>query len=166
MKVATIDVRRQANVEPSAYGYFESPIGIVEIGGGNDAILSLRFVENPKTSGQANPVVKAGIEAISGYFLDGRRQLGLPLLLRGTAFQLVVWQQMLEIPYGQVASYRDIAVGIGKPAAARAVGTACGRNPVSLIVPCHRVIGNDGSLTGYGGGLWRKKWLLHHEGRA
>ena len=82
----------------------------------------------------------------------------------GTDFQNTVWRQLLNVPYGKTVSYGEIAAAIGKPAACRAVGAANGKNPISIIVPCHRVIGSDGTLTGYGGGLWRKEWLLKHEG--
>jgi O-6-methylguanine DNA methyltransferase len=83
--------------------------------------------------------------------------------MQGTDFQKTVWRQLTEVAYGQTASYGEIAVAIGKPSASRAVGRANGRNPIAIIVPCHRIIGTDGSLTGYGGGLWRKEWLLRHE---
>jgi len=83
----------------------------------------------------------------------------------GTDFQKAVWQQLAAIPYGQTASYGDIARALGNPQAVRAVGAANGQNPISIIIPCHRVIGSNGKLTGYGGGLWRKEWLLEHEGR-
>jgi methylated-DNA-[protein]-cysteine S-methyltransferase len=83
--------------------------------------------------------------------------------MQGTDFQKTVWRQLTKVTYGQTASYGEIAAAIGKPAASRAVGGANGRNPIAIIVPCHRIIGTDGSLTGYGGGLWRKEWLLRHE---
>jgi O-6-methylguanine DNA methyltransferase len=83
--------------------------------------------------------------------------------MQGTDFQKTVWRQLTKVAHGQTASYGEIAAAIGNPAASRAVGHANGRNPIAIIVPCHRIIGTDGSLTGYGGGLWRKEWLLHHE---
>jgi methylated-DNA-[protein]-cysteine S-methyltransferase len=86
-----------------------------------------------------------------------------PLGLNGTAFQREVWNVLGEIPYGETVSYKELARRVGRPAALRAVGGANHRNPVSVLVPCHRVVGVDGSLTGYGGGLWRKEWLLAHE---
>ena len=93
-----------------------------------------------------------------------RRAFDLPLDLHGTDFQRRVWRQLRTIPYGQIITYQEIANAIDKPQAVRAVGAANARNPISIIVPCHRVIGSDGSLTGYGGGIWRKEWLLKHEG--
>ena len=97
-------------------------------------------------------------------YLDGkRREFSLPLLLEGTPFQKAVWKALLDIPYGETRSYRDIAETIGNPKAVRAVGMANNRNPISFIVPCHRVIGADGSLVGYGGGLALKQQLLDLE---
>jgi O-6-methylguanine DNA methyltransferase len=90
----------------------------------------------------------------------------VPLDTRGTSFLLAVWQALRNIPFGQTVRYRDIAAAVGRPGAAHAIGGAVGKNPVAIIVPCHRVIGADGSLTGYTGGLERKKWLLEHEQRA
>lgn len=98
------------------------------------------------------------------YLAGHRRQFDLPLDLRGTEFQKRCWQELLKIPYGETRSYADIARAIGNPAAVRAVGLANGQNPIAIIVPCHRVIGSDGSLTGYGGGLETKRKLLELEG--
>lgn len=98
------------------------------------------------------------------YFAGKRREFDLPLRLDGTSFQQRVWRVLLEIPYGATWSYGELAKRIDNPNASRAVGLANGRNPISILVPCHRVIGADGSLTGYGGGLERKRWLLAHEG--
>jgi O-6-methylguanine DNA methyltransferase len=101
------------------------------------------------------------------YFGGGRTEFDLPLAPRGTEFQLAVWAELTRIPYGTTASYGEVARALGKSlVASRAVGLANGRNPISIIVPCHRVIGADGSMTGYGGGVERKEWLLGHEGLA
>ena len=100
---------------------------------------------------------------LEAYFAGKLRQFTVPLDLRGTAFQLRVWEILCEIPYGETRSYREVAQALGKPKAARAVGQAVGSNPISIIVPCHRVIGSDGGLTGYGGGLHRKTALLNLE---
>lgn len=104
------------------------------------------------------------VRQLSQYFEGTRREFDLPLRMAGTAFQQRVWRELTEIPYGTTWSYGELAKRIGKPSASRAVGLANGRNPISILVPCHRVIGADGSLTGYGGGLERKRWLLAHEG--
>ena len=103
---------------------------------------------------------------LDAYFAGKLRQFTVPLDLRGTAFQLRVWEVLCDIPYGKTRSYGEIAQALGKPKATRAVGQANGRNPISIIVPCHRVIGSDGGLTGYGGGLQRKKALLELESAA
>lgn len=104
------------------------------------------------------------LRQLGEYFDGGRRDFTIPLKLHGTAFQQRVWQVLKEIPYGATLSYGELAQRIDNPNASRAVGLANGRNPISIVVPCHRVIGADGSLTGYGGGLERKRWLLAHEG--
>lgn len=102
-------------------------------------------------------------EQLAEYFAGVRRDFELPLNPRGTEFQRRVWAALRRIPYGQTASYGATAAAIGAPGASRAVGLANGQNPISIVVPCHRVIGADGSLTGYGGGLGAKQWLLAHE---
>jgi AraC family transcriptional regulator of adaptative response/methylated-DNA-[protein]-cysteine methyltransferase len=100
---------------------------------------------------------------LSEYFEGKRKNFDLPLVLCGTDFQKQVWRELLNIPYGQTRSYKQQSLAIKKPDAIRAVASANGANPIAIIIPCHRVIGEDGSLTGYGGGLWRKKWLLDLE---
>jgi methylated-DNA-[protein]-cysteine S-methyltransferase len=110
-------------------------------------------------------IVRAG-QALQAYFSGRHDRLALPLDAEGTAFQRAVWQALCEIAPGTTVTYGDIAQRIGRPAAVRAVGAAVGRNPISIIVPCHRVIGRDGSLTGYAGGLPRKQALLAHERRS
>ena len=97
------------------------------------------------------------------YFEGKRKGFDLPLVLPGTEFQIKVWDQLLTIPFGSTRSYAEQAVAIGNPKAVRAVARANGDNRLAIIIPCHRVIGSDGKLTGYGGGLWRKEWLLAHE---
>ena len=116
-------------------------------------------------SSQQNPVLNAANQQLQAYFAGSLRQFDLPLDLRGgTIFQQSVWQALLRIPVGETTSYGDISRRIAKPLAIRAVGTAIGRNPISIIVPCHRVLGANGSLTGYAGGLDRKLALLQLEG--
>jgi methylated-DNA-[protein]-cysteine S-methyltransferase len=105
------------------------------------------------------------IDQLNEYFSCKRQTFDLELAPRGTPFQLAVWNALLEIPYGETISYAELARRIGKPAAVRAVGAANGANPIPVIIPCHRVIGSNGTLTGYGGGIERKQWLLVHEGR-
>lgn len=146
------------------FGHVASQIGLIEIGATTEAIVSLSFVEQRRRDAVSNPVVDRAIEQLEEYLAGDRRAFDVPLVLHGTAFQKRVWQQVLTIPFGQMASYRDIATAIGNPQAVRAVGAANGQNPVAIMVPCHRIVGSDGSLVGYGGGLWRKEWLLKHEG--
>jgi O-6-methylguanine DNA methyltransferase len=146
------------------FGLYESSIGWIEIEGSENEIVSLIFVDQPRIEFATCPVVAAAVQQISEYFMGTRRTFDLPLALHGTSFQRQVWEHLLSIPYSQTTTYQEIAQAIGRPQAARAVGAANAGNPISVIVPCHRVIGSDGSLTGYGGGIWRKVWLLKHEG--
>ncbi|MGD2048943.1 MAG: methylated-DNA--[protein]-cysteine S-methyltransferase [Chloroflexota bacterium] len=127
-------------------------------------ITSVEFVEEAGEEERSGPIVEEAIRQLLAYFEGTRRDFDLPISPQGTEFQRLVWQHLLDIPYGQIISYQDLAKAIGKPEAIRAVGAANGQNPISVVVPCHRVLGSDGSLTGYGGGLWRKEWLLKHEG--
>ncbi len=112
----------------------------------------------------AAPLPEA-VRQLREYFAGERRAFDLPLCLSGTDFQKLVWRQLTAIPFGETWSYGQLAKSLGNPSACRAVGLANGKNPIAIIVPCHRVIGADGTLTGFGGGLPRKEWLLTHEGR-
>ena len=144
--------------------YFKSPLGPIEICGKRDSILSVDFVEDLLPGDADLPFcLKTCLKQIDEYFRGKRKAFLLKLDPQGTDFQKMVWQQLKKIPFGAVISYREIAGIIGKPKACRAVGRANGKNPIAIIIPCHRVLGSDGSLTGYGGGLWRKEWLIKHE---
>lgn len=144
--------------------YYKSPLGPIEISGMQDSILSVDFVEDMLPGDADLPFcLKTCLKQIDEYFSGKRKEFLLKLDPQGTIFQRTVWQQLEKIPYGAVVSYGEIAGIIGKPKACRAVGNANGKNPIAIIIPCHRVIGSDGSLTGYGGGLWRKEWLIKHE---
>jgi methylated-DNA-[protein]-cysteine S-methyltransferase len=154
----------RATTTETSFACYESPIGLIEIGGTPDGITSLFFVEERRSEVATNDVCDEALKQISEYFVGSRQEFDLPVTLEGTEFQRRVWQELRSIPFGQTVSYGDLARSIGKPSAVRAVGAANGDNPVSIIVPCHRVIGSDGGLTGYGGGLPRKQWLLKHEG--
>jgi len=110
-----------------------------------------------------NEFTQAAVQQIGEYFAGTRKTFSVPLHAPGTAFQQQVWAALREIPFGEIRSYGEIAAAIGEPKAVRAVGTANGMNRLAILIPCHRVIGADGALTGYGGGLWRKDWLLKHE---
>ena len=144
--------------------YYKSPLGPVEIIGSQDSIIALDFVEEMlPEDGELTFCVKECLKQIDEYFRGDRREFFLNLQPAGTEFQKSVWRQLEKIPYGETTSYGKIADVIGKPNASRAVGSANGKNPIAIIVPCHRVIGSDGSLTGYGGGVWRKRWLIGFE---
>ncbi|AFU98009.1 methylated DNA-protein cysteine methyltransferase [Simiduia agarivorans SA1 = DSM 21679] len=116
------------------------------------------------TSDSAEAHLAQAMAELTDYFTGQRQAFTVPLAARGTAFQTQVWTALYQLPFGVTASYRDIARAIGNEKAVRAVGAANGRNPIAIIVPCHRVIGTNGTLTGYAGGLARKQWLLAHEG--
>jgi methylated-DNA-[protein]-cysteine S-methyltransferase len=155
----------------NAYTYLDSPIGRLLLTSDGTALTGLYMEPSRKaqcTDGWAEDVTVAPLAAtvrqLTEYFDGARREFDLPLRLQGTMFQTRVWRELTEIPYGQTWSYGQLAKRIDKPSASRAVGLANGRNPISILVPCHRVIGADGSLTGYGGGIERKRWLLAHEG--
>ncbi len=144
--------------------YYQSEIGLIEISGTEHGLKSLNFVD--QKSGEAvsvDPALEECVAQLDQYFKGTRKDFSLKLAPEGTEFQQQVWRELSNIPYGQTASYLDIARAIGNEQAVRAVGAANGQNPISIIIPCHRVIGSDGKLTGYGGGLWRKEWLLTHE---
>ncbi len=147
--------------------HYRSPIGILEIVGTDQGILSVNFIENAAVDLTAPvplpAVIQECLKQLDEYFRGGRKSFSLSLSLSGTDFQERVWRRLLKIPFGQTASYRDLAEAVGSPGAFRAVGGANHRNPISIIVPCHRVVGHSGGLVGYGGGLWRKEWLLRHE---
>ena len=152
------------------YDYFETDIAGTLVLAGDDAGLHhLNFVNgrHPVAVGsdwQRDPALFAGIKRqLTEYFAGDRRTFDVTLCMEGTPFQRQVWAALRDIPYGRVVSYQWIADRIGRPGAVRAVGAANGRNPISIIVPCHRVIGKDGSLTGYGGGLDLKRRLIHLE---
>jgi methylated-DNA-[protein]-cysteine S-methyltransferase len=144
--------------------HYQSPIGTVEIEGTNEGIATLDFVDRPQVGyGMVSEVLEECVKQLDEYFNGQRKTFSLRLTLRGTEFQNTVWRRLIKIPYGQTCSYGEFAAAMGKPGACRAVGNANGKNPISIIVPCHRLVGSNGSLTGYGGGLWRKEWLLKHE---
>jgi methylated-DNA-[protein]-cysteine S-methyltransferase len=146
--------------------FYKSPLGPIKIVGNRDSILSLDFVEK-ELPGDIEPpsCLTSCVKQIDEYFRCRRKEFLLNLEPRGTKFQRLVWRQLEKIPFGEMVTYADIADAVGNPRAYRAVGNANGKNPISIVIPCHRVIGSDGSLTGYGGGLWRKQWLLEHERR-
>ena len=144
---------------------YPSPLGPLKILGLASAVLEVKFckTEIPSIDDPVPKVLLACRSQLDEYFRGKRKVFDLKLEPRGTAFQKRVWRQLLRIPYGEIRSYKDIARGVGNIQAVRAVGMANGRNRISIIIPCHRVIGIKGDLVGYGGELWRKQWLLDHE---
>ncbi len=125
--------------------------------------LARRTLPTPVGPLRLHPVLDAAVDELAEY-LEGRRaRFTLPVAPEGTEFQRAVWRTLLEIPHGETRTYGWVAARVGRPDAVRAVGTAIGRNPIGIVIPCHRVIGADGSLTGYAGGLDAKRWLLSHE---
>jgi methylated-DNA-[protein]-cysteine S-methyltransferase len=144
--------------------YYDSKIGLLEITGTTKAITGVNFADKKQTADRDIPEILRECRAqLDEYFRGKRTEFTLKLMLEGTDFQKKVWKQLLKIRYGQTVSYKDVALGIGSEKSVRAVGGATGRNNIDIIVPCHRVIGTSGRLVGYGGGLWRKVWLLNHE---
>jgi methylated-DNA-[protein]-cysteine S-methyltransferase len=157
--------RQKIEMDPLYRTTYFSPIGLLEIVGTEAAVQSVNFVEEVGQVDQDLPAaVRACVEQLEAYFQGSQYDFSLDLAPIGTRFQQQVWQALQTIPGGETRTYGQVAEQIGRPNAFRAVGHANGRNPISIILPCHRLIGSDGKLTGYGGGLWRKAWLLQHEG--
>jgi methylated-DNA-[protein]-cysteine S-methyltransferase len=159
------------------YRYLDSPLGPLLVTADGDRLTRLYLPNHKGTRSAAQPqwtlsteesdeLLASAARQLAEYFAGERREFDLPLGAAGTPFQHRVWQQLVRIPYGTTISYRTLAERIGQPQAARAVGSANSRNPISIIVPCHRVIGSSGKLTGYAGGLHNKQWLLDWERRA
>ena len=149
-----------------------SPVGTLTLVADEAALVALLWQDDRPgrvpleavAEGRDHPVLAATAAQLAEYFAGARTAFDLPLAPRGTAFQRAVWGELAAIPYGETRSYADIARALGQPSATRAVGAANGRNPLSIVVPCHRVVGSDGSLTGFAGGIEGKHWLLAHEG--
>ena len=149
---------------PEEIIYFKSPVGTVKISGSNDGIQSVVFIdEDLMTSINIPNSLKSCLIQLEEYFTGTRKDFNLKLNPNGTDFQNRVWNELKKIPYGKTRSYMEQTKQLGDIKAIRAVASANGKNPISIIIPCHRVIGSDGSLRGYAGGIWRKKWLLEHE---
>ncbi|WP_337173044.1 methylated-DNA--[protein]-cysteine S-methyltransferase [Paludisphaera sp.] len=152
---------------------FASPIGVLLLEAQGDRLRGLRMIDDPSDpllegaeSGAAGPFLDDVRARLDDYFAERPSRFDLPLLMEGTDFQRRVWGELLKIPHGETISYAELARRVGDPKATRAVGSANGRNPIAVIVPCHRVISADGRLGGFGGGLDRKLWLLRHEARV
>lgn len=168
--------RPQSAVVRIAERALKTPVGVVQVGASEEAVL---YVELPRRRGPEprferwlhdhllsrgdTPVLREALAQLRQYFAGKRQHFDVPVDATGTEFQRRVWALVAAIPYGQTVAYASIARQLGSSGKARAVGAAVGANPIPIIIPCHRVIGADGSLTGYGGGLRMKVWLLRHE---
>lgn len=142
-----------------------SPLGVLRLYASTDELVALALPDRSAPTaveGRSEVLVRTA-DQLAEYFAGKRRVFDLPLAPHGSGFQKQVWQALVKIPYAETRSYGDVARSIGRPSASRAVGAANGRNPIAIIVPCHRVIGSNGDLTGYGGGIAAKRWLLEHE---
>ncbi|HSQ33599.1 MAG TPA: methylated-DNA--[protein]-cysteine S-methyltransferase [Peptostreptococcaceae bacterium] len=146
--------------------HYNSPLGVIKITGSKDKILSLDFVEDKDYINEDAPNIhQEAYQQLDEYFKGIRKNFDLDLFFNGTEFQNKVWNELCNIPYGETATYKDMAIRIGNEKACRAVGNANNKNNIGIIIPCHRVIGSNGKLVGYAGELWRKEWLLEHEKR-
>ena len=144
--------------------YLKCPVGLLEIKGNQNGLSSILFMDSEENSATLVPeVLRPAVEQLKEYFAKKRSEFDLLLAPDGTQFQKKVWEKLRTIPYGKTTSYQKMANELGDPKVIRAAASANGKNPIAIIIPCHRVIGSDGSLTGYAGGLHRKKWLLEHE---
>lgn len=143
--------------------YIKTPLGITKIMGDENGISVISVSDEGEISEQIPAVLQEAVSQLMAYFEGKRTTFDFKLNPKGTEFQQKVWNGLLEIPFGKTMSYLELSKKLGDIKAIRAVASANGKNPLWIVVSCHRVIGTDGSLTGYAGGLWRKKWLLEHE---
>ena len=149
--------------------YLKTPLGIARIKGDNDGVSEIQIQEKNVEFQESEELPDCLFQAktqLQEYFVQKRKKFDFKLNPKGTPFQQKVWKALLEIPFGKTCSYMELSKKLGDPKAIRAVASANGKNPLWIVVPCHRVIGSDGSLTGYAGGLYRKKWLLALESPA
>src|SRR6185295_2624317 len=149
-----------------ATSYYSSPVGLLLIEANDASIVLLSFEAKKEKPEESSKLTDKCVRQLEEYFAGKRKSFDLPLAPDGTVFQKQVWNQLQKIPFAKTISYLQLARELGDEKKIRAAGTANGKNPIAIIIPCHRVIGSDGSMVGYGGGLWRKKWLLEWEGGA
>ena len=143
--------------------YIPSPLGTTKIVGDANGVSIISILQEGELSKKIPKELKEAVTQLNEYFEGKRQHFDFKINPKGTDFQQKVWEELLKIPFGKTMSYLDLSKKLGDVKAIRAVASANGKNPLWIVVPCHRVIGTDGSLTGYAGGLWRKKWLLEHE---
>ncbi|MGY3795334.1 methylated-DNA--[protein]-cysteine S-methyltransferase [uncultured Aquimarina sp.] len=148
-----------------ATAFIETPLGIASITGDEKGVSEISITNNTEEehSNTIPETLKEAVTQLQDYFEGKRDHFDIKLNPSGTDFQKKVWKELTKIPFGKTVTYLDIAKNLGDPKCIRAAASANGKNPLWIVIPCHRVIGSDGSLTGYAGGLWRKKWLLDHE---
>ena len=157
-------MKKNIDLTGQSKAYYNSPLGLIEISGKENSITSLYFVEEGLNNQfKSNLYLENCAAQLDEYFNGKRKDFDLKLEPEGSDFQRKVWNELLKIQYGETKSYLQMSKLIGDVLAIRAVANANGKNKISIVIPCHRVIGSNGSLTGYAGGLWRKKWLLQHE---
>jgi len=150
-------------MNPVKRAFLKTPLGYLEINGSEKGISKVEFLNCRVRINRVPAILKPCVNELKEYFLGKRQNFTTDLDLSGSPFQLKVWNELLRIPYGTTISYLELAKKVGDAKALRAVGGANGSNPMVILVPCHRVIGSNGKLVGYGGGIKRKKWLLEHE---
>ncbi len=151
----------------SYFTYYQSPVGWLEIKISERYLLGISFVYECKESSRHLPITaRMCIDQITEYFDGKRKDFEVPIFPSGSTFQIRVWDELMKIPFGETISYLELAKRIGDEKSIRAAGHASGLNPIAIIIPCHRVIGSDGSLTGYSGGLKNKQLLLDHEAKV
>jgi len=143
--------------------FINTPLGTAKIKGDENGVCLISVLQEGEISKTIPLELKSAVKEINEYFEGNRKKFTFLMNPKGTDFQKKVWKALLEIPYGKTMSYLELSKQLGDVKAIRAVASANGKNPLWIVVPCHRVIGSDGSLTGYAGGLWRKKWLIEHE---
>ena len=147
--------------------FFESALGTIQVSCDDEHVTSVKFLDSPEgLVMQDHPLLNKTVQQLTDYFSGKRMEFELPLLQQGSEFQQKIWHLLLQIPFGKTLSYKQLTAQFGDMKAIRAVASANGKNDLAIVVPCHRVIGSNGSLTGYAGGLWRKKWLLQHEAKV
>ena len=151
-------------MESNKITYYKTPIGTAKIIGDENGISSISVIdEEIETSKKIPTCLKDCVQQLDEYFKGKRTNFNLKLNPKGTEFQQKVWNELLNVPFGKTRTYLEQSKKLGDVKAIRAVASANGKNPIWIVIPCHRIIGSNGSLTGYAGGIWRKKWLLEHE---
>lgn len=168
LRISQLKIQK-TSLESSSCTYYKTPIGTAKIVGDDNGIQSISVLDDDfsteieETKTKLPICIKDCVTQLEEYFDGTRTEFDLKLNPQGTEFQQKVWQELLNVPYNATRTYIEQAMALGDVKAIRAVATANGKNPIWIVIPCHRIIGSDGSLTGYAGGIWRKKWLLEHE---